>query len=69
MEGRPERAQPNFRLVRRAQPRASRSPALPLTVSIVVVTVFARERVRSTYSWDAITTSYEELFQRLARRS
>jgi glycosyltransferase involved in cell wall biosynthesis len=29
----------------------------------------ARERVRSTYSWDAITTSYEELFQRLASRS
>ena len=52
MDGRPERAQTNVRLVRRAQPRATRSHALPLTVTIVVITVFvaafvhARDRVR-----------------------
>ena len=40
MDGRPERAQTNVRLVRRAQPRATRSHALPLTVTIVVITVF-----------------------------
>ena len=40
MNGRPERAQTNVRLVRRAQPRATRSHALPLTVTIVVITVF-----------------------------
>jgi D-alanyl-D-alanine carboxypeptidase len=40
VNGRPERAQTNVRLVRRAQPRATRSLALPLTVTIVVVTVF-----------------------------
>ena len=40
MDGRPERAQPNVRLVRRAQPRATRSYALALTVTIVVMTVF-----------------------------
>jgi D-alanyl-D-alanine carboxypeptidase len=40
MNGRPERAQTNVRLVRRAQPRARRSHALPLTVTIVVITVF-----------------------------
>lgn len=28
----------------------------------------ARERVASTYSWDAITTQYEALFERLRRR-
>jgi LAS superfamily LD-carboxypeptidase LdcB len=40
MNGRPERAQANVRLVRRAQPRATRSHALPLTVTIAVITVF-----------------------------
>jgi D-alanyl-D-alanine carboxypeptidase len=40
MNGRPERAQSNVRFVRRAQPRAKRSHALPLTVTIVVITVF-----------------------------
>ena len=28
----------------------------------------ALERVRAKYSWDAVTTTYEELFERLARR-
>jgi glycosyltransferase involved in cell wall biosynthesis len=27
----------------------------------------ARQRVASTYSWEAITTQYEQLFQRLLR--
>jgi LAS superfamily LD-carboxypeptidase LdcB len=40
MNGRPERTQTKVRLVRRAQPRATRSQALPLTVTIVVTTVF-----------------------------
>jgi len=40
MNGRPERAQPNVRLVRRAQPRATRSHALRLTVTIVGTIVF-----------------------------
>ena len=40
MNGRPERAQTNVRLVRRAQPGTTRSRALPLTVTIVVITVF-----------------------------
>ena len=40
MIGRPERARTNVRLVRRAQPRATRRHALPLTVTIVVITVF-----------------------------
>ena len=41
MNGRPERAQKtNIRLVRRAQPRATRSHALPLTIPIVAITVF-----------------------------
>ena len=40
MIGRPARAQTNVRLVRRAHPRATRSYALPLTVTIVVITVF-----------------------------
>ena len=45
MDGRPERAQTNVRLVRRAQPRATRSHALRLTVTIVVVTVLRRARL------------------------
>ncbi len=40
MHGRPERARTNVRLVRRAQPRSTRSHALPLTVTIVVIAVF-----------------------------
>jgi hypothetical protein len=40
MNGRPERAQTNVRLVRRAQPGATRPRALPLTATIVVITVF-----------------------------
>lgn len=40
MNGRPERAQANVRLVRRGQPRATRSHALPLTVTVAVITVF-----------------------------
>jgi zinc D-Ala-D-Ala carboxypeptidase len=40
MDGRPERAQTNVSLVRRAHPRATRSRALPLTGTIVVITVF-----------------------------
>ena len=40
MIGRPARAQTNVRLVRRAHPRATRRHALPLTVTIVVITVF-----------------------------
>ena len=40
MIGRPERAQANVRLVRRAQPRATRSHAGPLTVTVLVITVF-----------------------------
>jgi D-alanyl-D-alanine carboxypeptidase len=40
MDGRPERTHTNVRLVRRAHPGAPRSHALPLTVTIVVITVF-----------------------------
>jgi hypothetical protein len=40
MNGRPERAQTTVRLVRRAQLHATRSNAVPLTVTIVVITVF-----------------------------
>jgi D-alanyl-D-alanine carboxypeptidase len=36
MDGRPERAQTNVRLVQRAQPRATRLHALPMVVAIVV---------------------------------
>ena len=47
MNGRPERAQTNVRLVRRDQPRATRSHALQLTITVVgtiviVATLFAR---------------------------
>ncbi len=40
MIGRPERARTSVRIVRRAQPSATRRHALPLTVTIVVITVF-----------------------------
>ncbi len=39
MNGRPERAQTNVRLVRRDQPRATRSHAVSLTVTVAVVAV------------------------------
>ena len=40
MHGRPERARTNVRLVLRAQPRSTRSHALPLTVTIAVTAAF-----------------------------
>ena len=40
MNGRPERAQTNVRLVRRTRPRVTRSHTLPPTIAIVVIAVF-----------------------------
>ncbi len=40
MNGRPERAQTIVRLVRRAQSRESSSRALPLTMTIAIITIF-----------------------------
>ena len=55
MNGRPERAQTNVRLVRRAQPRARSSRAVPPTIAIVVITVFVGALfTRSTGSGVAI---------------
>jgi zinc D-Ala-D-Ala carboxypeptidase len=56
MDGRPERTQTKVRLVRRAQPRATRSHALPLTATIVVITVFVTALfTRATGSGAALT--------------
>jgi len=55
MDGRPERAQPNVRFVRRAHAHATRSPALPLTVTIVVITVVAALFTGATGSGAAVT--------------
>ena len=60
MIGRPERVQTNVRLVRRAQPRATRSRALPLAVTIVVITVFvAAWFTRATGSGAALIGSWD----------
>ena len=51
MNGRPERSQPEIRLVRRGQARSTRSHALPLIVSIVFATVLvAASFTRATWS-------------------
>ncbi len=55
MIGRPERARTNVGLVRRAQPRATRSYAMPLTVAIVVVTVVAARFTPATGSGAALS--------------
>jgi len=54
MDGRPERAQTNVRLVRRAQPRQTRSHPLLLTATVVVVTVVAAVFTRTTGSGAAL---------------
>jgi D-alanyl-D-alanine carboxypeptidase len=60
MDGRPERAHTKVRLVRRARPRATGSHALPLTVTIVVITVFVTALfTRATGSSAALTGRWD----------
>ena len=60
MIGHPERAQTNVRLVRRAEPRATRSRALRLTVTIAfVIVLVAASFARATGSSDSLIGQWD----------